>query len=542
MTTIEFDLVVWNANSINSKMNEISLFLSTHSPSILAIIETHHTSPPTDSFPLYTCLSYPSRIKKSGGTVLFVHDSVRYKEVKERLVVPSTPTTITWLELTLVNVPFNVLFGTVYIHPATTAAQLQRINNHIEKICKLPANVNKPIILAGDFNRYCPQWGQAAAVGGPANAASSTINLMHNLSLTCLNSLSPNILTNRYNVIDLAFTNTPALISSFTVDSNLPLHSDHYPLRLVLESPVHLISPSHKCRYDLTTASWGAYQKRLSTLLPSFHSLFDSLTSQLAEQLPPSIQHFDPTSADYMQRQHVVNELTKSLTDSMILTADMVLTKKKQQRTSTNKNHWWKHEPTLIQARNNCKTAHRTYLNSPTNSLLKANYLSSRSTFRSLCASAKRTAFALYVKDIEEAETPKQLWQHYKRINPKPTRPLSNISTHAQNAQPQNHSESLNNLASHFAQISGHTVLDINNNNDNNMRSFVHSSPNNASSCPPLSPSHDDAFTLQEVCKVLSSCPPATALGPDLIHPEFLNQGGPELHACFHRLFTLSWK
>jgi exonuclease III len=71
-------IVVWNANGVKEKINDLTLLATTKRPKIIAITETH-LSPDHDTTPFkihdYNLLSFPST-KPSAGIIIYVHYSL----------------------------------------------------------------------------------------------------------------------------------------------------------------------------------------------------------------------------------------------------------------------------------------------------------------------------------------------------------------------------------------------------------------------------------------------------------------------------------
>src|SRR5687768_3326088 len=116
-----FNIVAWNAQSINNKHDTISHFLSTHTPSILAVTEshcrlsTHALTAMYTSNTNYTCISYPHTRATQGGTVFFVHSSVHYRVRFDLDLKPNSlkssrrPSSLHWLQLKVPSKPHPML-------------------------------------------------------------------------------------------------------------------------------------------------------------------------------------------------------------------------------------------------------------------------------------------------------------------------------------------------------------------------------------------------------------------------------------------------
>ena len=247
-----FNIVVWNAQSINNKHNLISHFLDTHHPSILAITESHFSFNSNSLSLLYTenpnyiCISYPHTRARSAGTVFFIHSSVQFIPRLDLRLDPSKitsnkqPSTLHWFELKISAIPTPILLGITYIHPNSTSHDLKQISNNITHTHTIAHNNNASVLLAGDFNQHCEEWGQTSTIhtASPILYNSLTNCNLHNLNFIYQNNQP----THQKSVIDLAFTDSPNIISNFQIASSLPLLSDHKPLLITLHSTLSLLS------------------------------------------------------------------------------------------------------------------------------------------------------------------------------------------------------------------------------------------------------------------------------------------------------------
>jgi hypothetical protein len=278
----KFNIVAWNARSYNTQKLFIESYLYTHCPSVFAITETHidsqsplATNPP--SFHDYVTLSYP-HTKRSGGILIFIH-------------IPGSPTAIIWLQLTLPNLP-SFLLGLCYLHMmyTTRADEGVIIESNIQQACTYAFHVNNmPIMLAGDFNMHCSEWGQSVGSRKVDNNVYNVLTHNHFASLNALYQHGVKTFQNK-TVIDLALCTDVNLIDNFIVDNNCTLHSDHLPIVIQLQSHFnhHKSTPPLKTSYNYQLAQWSLYQNQLqSTLSTCFDALYNNIQSTF---------HYDKTN------------------------------------------------------------------------------------------------------------------------------------------------------------------------------------------------------------------------------------------------------
>jgi hypothetical protein len=527
-----FNIVVWNAQSINNKHDTISLFLDSHKPSILVITESHfmnsitHLSSLYVNNPHYTCINYNHSRAYSGGSVFFIHSSVQYTLRCDLHLNPRKlnsrkhPSSMHWLQLKVNSIPHSIFLGITYIHPKCTVHDINEINKNIINCQNVASGLLSSVLLTGDFNQHCSEWGQSSP---PHTAHPILVNSFTSLNLSNLNLIyDPDQPTHTKSIIDLAFSDSPAIISHFEVAKHFPLLSDHKPILITLKSNHINVTPKQQPTFNFEKADWSAYNAHLKTHVASYNQLFDSIVR-------------DPANNTLKNRMKSITTLWDKLSTMIHLSASMSIPLVK---VSKNYNHWWKYEPDLPNMREKYRQAKYVYVNSrtpETKNALKVAY----SSFRALCRSAKNQHHKKKVEKIVDNVTHEILWNHYTKLSPRTKQSLDNINNN-QHMPPTSPTESLNNLAHNFAEISKPTLL--RNLEDLKIHYEVENEYNKVSK-EMLSSNYIDEsiFSKERVERACRYMKMHTSAGPDSLASMLIICGHETLPLLFKSLFELSY-
>jgi hypothetical protein len=140
--------VLWNAQSLQSKLSELSLFIEKNQIKIVAVTETRGKPLMKFHLPLFNCTKVD---RPHGGIALFVHRSLKYKISK---IIQSEIGEALFAEIFTDKTSFH--FCVTYNSPSCNKDQYKKLH---ESILSLPGAV----LVAGDFNAKHKAWNNSCS-------------------------------------------------------------------------------------------------------------------------------------------------------------------------------------------------------------------------------------------------------------------------------------------------------------------------------------------------------------------------------------------
>jgi hypothetical protein len=585
--SLNYDIISWNCNGLLSKLDSITYYLTSSSPALLIVQETHpqsilprltsiksspsdlirvpgysfiHAPHPTLSnlYPPSATSLFHRRHLPSGphpdddpsladtnydGIGFFIRDDLNFTFDSPH-VSPFSTSSISSNQICFVHIlSFNLIVGSLYFHPSSSSASIHPISSKIDSFIEHHTNTSTPYLILGDMNAHHPSWSLSPTHS--SNAAGLYINGItdpHSDSpLLLLNSLhcpfTPTFTRLRSNdspvqsIIDLAIA--PAhnlIIDSLTIESTIPLNSDHFPLLIKCNNAYHPSPPSntssltrlkfrfmnppstsssdhYKANYNL---QWKEYKSYLSFLLTS-----DWLATY------PSSSSLSSTST--------INSACSSLIELIIDAATYAF------RISTKppKHNYWFKCPEVRSAIQQYHAAYRYLQRHPSpNAVKDARDL--RHAMRKTIRSTKNNNWNAFIEQLHDNKSLN--WQVWKKSKGNSSSSINNICD-SNNNPPTSIKQSLNNMQQHYSRISDVSNEPMSRSTLDAINSIPFSDPTH----PIFSsdnPDNNPQFEFKQVAAACKSIKTSKAFGPDNIHPRLIKQGGKTLFNCIHILFN----
>lgn len=264
MTKAMADTIIvyqWNCRSFNSKRHELSLFIQTEPPDVIALQETNTSTP---RLPQYTAFTQDPQYR----TAILVHNT---HPAQPHYLNQTIPHTFVELIPTRPSSP-SVYILNIYSPPSENLKTIDNlIHEAIRKAC------NNPLLILGDFNAPHPAWGYHFA----SKKGTALLHAAQNNQLVLQNDLTtPTRIGNsvaRDTIPDLTFSknclNTTWLCLRETLGSDHDIISTSIPFER---------KPRRKGTAHLT--NWPAFRKDESDLPPIGENLED-WTQALEQQV-----------------------------------------------------------------------------------------------------------------------------------------------------------------------------------------------------------------------------------------------------------------
>ena len=285
-----FTIISYNVRGLKNttRVNELTIFLTTHKPSILIIQEpkvdhrtnitktkkskngtvtitnTPHTPVHLPKFTGYAAI-YCTHPSEPTGTVFYIHNSCTYKVLNHiphatayRPDITNTTAAFVWISHPLLSQP--VIVGGVYLDSKCSQQDVKALARNIALASQpLPGSpamsTPLPVFILGDFNARHKSWDphieDANQVNQPGKWVNQHIITYNTARKHCAKiptlTLINNMFTNTYkiptreesgSVIDLALTSHINMVEGMHVMSDprsVISSSDHYPIAITLK-------------------------------------------------------------------------------------------------------------------------------------------------------------------------------------------------------------------------------------------------------------------------------------------------------------------
>ena len=180
MSDKSFNILQWNANGIDNKQTELSIFLESHNVKVAAIQESKLTAKSrSPNIQNYTLVSHDRRQGPGGGLLLFIHNLVSFT----RKSLPTTSKNDPHLEeLTIIIAMDNteLLITNVYIPPGSFCNG--RYSPPIDHLL-----TGTDSLVLGDFNAHHSLW-HSGTTDSRGNELADSVSIS---SFAVLNTDSP---------------------------------------------------------------------------------------------------------------------------------------------------------------------------------------------------------------------------------------------------------------------------------------------------------------------------------------------------------------
>jgi hypothetical protein len=523
------NIIYWNCHSLHRSYILLTTFLHQHNNNIdiIALVETwpavyqsqsnksnapHSSSSPSSSFhlniPHYTYIETVDTInnindkntfkQNSGGIGFYIHDRITYtNDITFLCTKTSSSTQIHTISITS---PYKLDVICCYIQPTATKTDIDTAQNTLQKIHHL----HSPYVVVGDFNH-----------------SSSLISTINNCSTNINQMLHP--YTNTYHkglynsILDLCFASDSSTITDLHITNETVLQSDHsifmitlspYILKLAFNSSASTSTSTRPIWYipkptqhDLHTIITPNYQRLLTYTLQDWYDTHQHTLSCTSQQQLDNI--YDTLIANICEAATTIFKHNTSLSPRT--------QQQQQQQQRQQDQYYWFHDPDIIQLVHTLRTAKTIQRNQP--SLLHQQHVHILQKELKILQGIKRKQYwETFVSKLEDEQKAIcwSLWRKSKgNMNPSK---LNNIFN-SNNQPPQNITQSLNNLCSHYASISS-----------------------NSTHAPTIDTPYDNIipydnstpfFSLKTVTSALAHIQLDTALGSDQIHPALLKYSVP---------------
>lgn len=426
-------IIFWNARGFNrSRRSAVSLYLTTYSPLALAITESKESAASRPlKIPGYVCYRKP-HLKGSCGLVLFVKShlgSVPIPQARFALLESSPHTLFVQCSFPFLQTP--VLLGVMY-HHRTSASLSSSAWTAIRRDTETAATLGPPCLLLGDFNAHHPSWDYLHA----DNFGADLTTVASDRSLTILNAVySPNVVTypRGQSVIDLCLTSDPSLCSDCAPDPSIPFLSDHLPVSVSIVQAVPHVAPavSHR-RIDIENADWTVFADLLRRW---------SATTNL---------QLKALACSGRNPQQTVEEMSKIVTTALRDAEGLAVPSKV---VGPHTKHWWKAIPGVPEALEKLRKARRRLSHRKHDPAARQAVVSARREWEAISRRAKAASWDLLCSKIEDSANRRLVWPLWNKVSTESSSHLASILS-ASGSLPSSMSESVDNLATHFAGVS----------------------------------------------------------------------------------------
>ena len=399
-----------------------------------------------------------------------------------------------------------------------------------------------PLLILGDFNVRHRSWNDNPHPNDSRSSAAKLLaSFISQQQYTILNNIfisglptRPAILpdplsaldspSDTGSILDLAITDSPALVSNISFEHQYDLHSDHLPLTLTLSLPLSQCGDSFtRTSFDVhnNPALWqGALGPAMDTALLAISDTLNTLT----QPLPPN------TPA-----RHVLSTAYDSFIDVLTSTCSRIIGIK---TISSKAKHWFSY-PGVKRLYRSMRLCTFWYKRHPFNPTVKSQYYSTRVAWKALVTLAKKETWHSLCNLLADANNSSLQWTILKRTNPSLFSPLRSFPN-PDNTLPTSHTDSLNNLAAAYVINSIPAPCSIPD-REAQLDSYIADRTSPGSNSLPAHASDTWLFTLQEVIDQLTMQHTRSAPGSDTILPIILKHIGNSAYITLTSIYNFSW-
>jgi hypothetical protein len=228
----DFSILHLNSSSMNKNVDGIHAFISNlnHTFSLISVSETWFLEDGSNPIEIenYTLLSAPRHARRSGGSAIYVHNSVPYQIRDDLKLCSVTHDNIDHSESIFIEIPFpnskNIIVGNIYRAHRTDLDLFHTDLTH--SLAKISAE-NKHSYISGDFNLDLLKYNYK-------NSVNNFLNTFYNHSMYPLIDRPTRITSTSATLLDNIFTN----VISHKIKSGIFVTSltDHYPVYQITNS------------------------------------------------------------------------------------------------------------------------------------------------------------------------------------------------------------------------------------------------------------------------------------------------------------------
>lgn len=234
--------VLWNAQSLQSKLSELSEFVEQKNIKIVAITETRGRQNMKFHLPLFHC----TKIDRSyGGVALFIHKSLQFRISNH---IQSEIGEAIFAEIYINNSSF--LFCVTYNSPSCSIDQFKSFFNSV---------LNKPgsVLVAGDFNAKHTAWYNSSS----NRKGSTLLKLCDTFNYQIFPTPEPTHLpANGQTPSFLDFVVAKSIHFIRDVKVHKELSSDHFPVSFKLDTNFESIDLT---QFNFKNAKWREFRHEL---------------------------------------------------------------------------------------------------------------------------------------------------------------------------------------------------------------------------------------------------------------------------------------
>ena len=548
----KLNILSWNCQSLRSSYHstQLAITLNDHSPiHIVTLCETHTTDDDalstliSSSFPDYYTLNVPcvlSDRNRSGGLLFLVH------KTRIPFYIPCPNFAYRSSECSsacaAIQFPFGsqtILLMLVYRHPSCSRAVTGTIMSHIQSAASFARSHSYCFIVTGDFNRLSAGKLEQLKLRGD----------LYNLNHIHTDNAHTHI---DGGCLDLTFTNSPSIVSSFTVAYHMWLLSDHFPTLLSLRHSDSAAQPlAPPCQSASTSIPVSVqrldsvYDFRWHTSHPDidwqhFQSYLQPLLLQLSNRFDS--EHAQDRSASEHQSflDSFASDLVWSLHQSAIQT---LIPMHYPDPSNPPRFSYWYHSPRIKMLLRGYHRSHSAYLRDRQNPDKRAAAQSAKSQWTQACWQARQQSWQQLCARIQDPNRARVIvWKQWRRSVGGHLPVQKVLDAHGQPTGSMQ--QSLDALALHYASVScAPSPSEYGTTATAHLHTYRTRSqqPRNPDVVLPgdLTILAIHAESVARVCKHMSV---NTSAGPDAIPMSFLKHGGTPLYEALTRLFTYSFQ
>jgi len=548
----KLNILNWNCQSLRSSYHstQLAVTLHDHSPiHIVTLCETHTTNDDvlsshiTSAFPDYHKHNTPcvqTNRTRTGGLLFLVHNTlVPSYQPCHNLTYQSSECSSA---CAAIQFPFGsqtVLLMLVYRNPSCSRAVTNAIWNHIQSAASTARSNNYYFIVTGDFNRL---------------PASKLEQLERQGDLYNLNHIHTH---NEHTHIDggcldLTFTNTPSIVSSFSVAYHMWLLSDHFPTLLSLRCPHSAAQQLHSVPQPSPAPmpvpeqhADSVYDFKWRTSHPDIDwTHFQSTLQPLLQQV---CNRFDADRTDnrsLLEHQSFIDSLASDLIWSLHQSAiDTLIPIHHPDPANPPRFTYWYQSPHIKSLLHDYHRSHSAYLRDRQNTDKYNAYQSAKTQWIQACRQTRQQSWQKLCSRIQDPNRARVIvWKQWHR-SVGGHLPVQKV-TNAQGQPTGSMQQSLDALAQHYASVSrAPSPSDYGATATTHVHNYQIRSqqPRNPDAVLPgdLTILSINSQSITNVCKHMSV---NTSPGPDAIPMSFLKHGGTLLYETLSRLFTYSFQ
>lgn len=240
-------ILIWNAHSINNKLDETFIYLVNHNIDIALITESWLKSDKSLFHQNYKAYNLNRQTNSKGGVIILVKRNIKHS------LLPSFNLQIIealGIDITTYQGNFRVIVA--YFNGGTTNTVLNKFKSDIQILTAFRTKY----IIGGDLNAKHPHWNNFK--NNRAGTVLYNEMLSNNFTVQFPNSPTHYNPNSKYgSTLDIALTNCPQLIQN--MKSVQDLSSDHLPVHFDLNSPSQFYGNKLE-QLNYAAANWAYYK------------------------------------------------------------------------------------------------------------------------------------------------------------------------------------------------------------------------------------------------------------------------------------------